>query len=437
MRVLVENGEYWLNNKGDQAILDVSVRRCAERWPGARIGVLTSAPRLLQAYQPAAEPIWYERGGAWNGRGPIGLPGVADLLDRLGPSRTGPVLNGWDAVVARATRIRRRSSPPTPPPAGGSALHRDGGTLPDALAEASGVIAVGGGYLTDVDRPQTVRTLDLLEYATARRIPTAMLGQGLGPLADADLRERASRILPVVGLIALREGLRGPTLLRELGVPDDRVVVTGDDAVELGHGLRQDRLGTAIGVCLRIADYSPVGEATRAAVRRGLRAAALEHRAPLAPVLISEHAAEDRRATLPLVEGAGEVLPPLGRFATARELVARVGGCRVMVTGAYHAAVFAMSQGIPVVGLSSSRYYDDKFEGLADMFGCGLDLVRFGAAADADGASVEERLVASIAGLWREAPGLRAALLESACHQVELSREAFERAAKLVETGAP
>src|ERR687889_2952062 len=41
MRVLVENGEYWLNNKGEQAILDVSVRRCAERWPEARIGVLT------------------------------------------------------------------------------------------------------------------------------------------------------------------------------------------------------------------------------------------------------------------------------------------------------------------------------------------------------------------------------------------------------------
>jgi polysaccharide pyruvyl transferase WcaK-like protein len=434
MRVLVENGEYWLNNKGDQAILDVSVRRCAERWPGARIGVLTSAPRLLQAYQPTAEPVWYQRGGAWIGRGPLGFPAVADLLDRLGPARTGPVLNGWDAAVARATRIRRRSSPPPQPaPAGGRDLHRDGGTLPDALAEASGVIAIGGGYLTDVDRSQTGRTLDLLEYATAQRIPTAMLGQGIGPLTDADLRERASRILPAVGLIALREGLRGPDLLRELGVGDDRIMVTGDDAVELGYGLRQDRLGAALGVCLRIADYSPVGEATRAAVRRGLAAAALEHRAPLAPVPISEHAAEDRRATLPLVEGAAEVLPPPGRFAAARELIGRVGGCRVMVTGAYHAAVFAMSQGIPVVGLSSSRYYDHKFEGLADMFGCGLDLVRLDA--DAGGESVEERLVAAVAALWRKAPDLRAALLESASHQVELSRGAFERAAELVETG--
>jgi polysaccharide pyruvyl transferase WcaK-like protein len=428
MRVLVENGEYWLNNKGDQAILDVSVRRCAERWPEARIGVLTSAPRLLQAYVPAAEPIWYKRGGSWNGRGPVGLPGVADLLDRLGPSRTGPVLNGWDAVVARAARLRRR---PSPPPAGGLALHRDGGTLPDALADASGVMAIGGGYLTDVDRFQTARTLDLLEYAAARGIPTALLGQGIGPLEDADLRERASRVLPAVGLIALREGLRGPALLRQLGVRDDRILVTGDDAVELGYELHRDRLGGAIGVCLRIAEYSPVGGAMRTAVRRGLHAAALEHRAPLAPVIISEHAAEDREATLPLVEGAGEVLRPPGRFASARELIGRVGDCRLLVTGAYHAAVFAMSQGIPVVGLSSSQYYDDKFLGLADMFGCGLELVRFGT--DADGDRVEEELLAAASQLWRKAPDLRASLLESASHQIQLSREAFERAAALIE----
>lgn len=428
MRVLVENGEYWLNNKGDQAILDVSVQRCAERWPGARIGVLTSAPRLLQAYHPAAEPVWYERGGAWRGRGPVGIPGVADLLERLGPSRTGPLLNGWDAVVARATRVGRRSSSP----GGGAALHRDGGRLPDALAEASGVLAVGGGYLTDVDRFQAGRTLDLLEYAAARGIPTAMLGQGIGPLEDAGLRERAARILPAVGLIALREGLRGPGLLRGLGVPDDRMVVTGDDAVELGYEQHPDGLGTAIGVCLRIADYSPVAATTRAAVGRALRAAAVGHRAALVPVIISEHGAEDRRSTLPLVEGSAEVVPSPGRFTSARELIRRVGTCRVVVTGAYHAAVFAMSQGIPVVGLSSSQYYDDKFQGLADVFGCGLDLVRVG---DADGTGVEERLLAAVTELWREAPELRAGLLESASHQIERSRDAFARAAELVESG--
>jgi hypothetical protein len=211
-------------------------------------------------------------------------------------------------------------------------------------------------------------------------------------------------------------------------------VVTGDDAVELGYERRRDQLGTAIGVCLRAADYSPVGDATRAAVRRGLLEAARDRRAPLAPVIISEHGAEDRRATLPLVEGAAEVLPPPGRFASAADVVDRVGGCRVMVTGAYHAAVFALSQGIPVVGLSSSQYYDDKFEGLAGMFGCGVDLVRIGA--DADVATVEERVCRAASGLWRDAADLRAALLDSAVHQVRLSRAAFGRAAELIDAGA-
>ena len=106
-----------------------------------------------------------------------------------------------------------------------------------------------------------------------------------------------------------------------------------------------------------------------------------------------------------------------------------------MVTGAYHAAVFALSQGIPVVGLSSSQYYDDKFEGLADMFGCGVDLVRIGADADSD--TVEERVCRAASGLWRDAADLRAALLDSAVHQVRLSRAAFERAAELIGAGAP
>ena len=78
--------------------------------------------------------------------------------------------------------------------------------------------------------------------------------------------------------------------------------------------------------------------------------------------------------------------PPLGRFASPWALARQVGRCRIVVSGAYHVAVFALAQGIPVVGLSSSRYYDDKFEGLAAMFGTGLELVRL------DGDDVEDRL---------------------------------------------
>jgi polysaccharide pyruvyl transferase WcaK-like protein len=437
MRLIVENGEYWLNNKGDLAILDISVRRIAQRWPDARIGVLTSAPRLLRAYEPSVEPICYQRGGNWTRRS-----SRRGLTGGLGPEMTGPLLNAIDAGVALPGKVARRlrrlvsgdhaeesSSSPADPDR--LLLSRDGGRLPNALANASAVIAIGGGYLTDVDRFQTERTLDLLEYATDNRIPTVMIGQGIGPMHDPDLLRQAARVFPRVDLIALREGVRGPDLLRSLGVAAERILVTGDDAVELGYATRRADLGSDIGVCLRVADYSPVDVGIRATVGRVLCAAASESAAGLVPLIVSEHAQEDRRSTLPLLAGSSGAIEPLGRFASARSLSRQVGRCRIVVTGAYHVGVFALSQGIPVVGLSTSRYYDDKFQGLADMFDTDLELVRL------DGDEIEDHLRESIRRTWKQAPELRTSLLESAMRQIDASRVAFDRAAALIDTRSP
>jgi polysaccharide pyruvyl transferase WcaK-like protein len=430
LRVLVENGEYWLNNKGDLAMLDVMVRRIARWWPHARIGVLTSAPALLAAYEPAVEPIFSLRGGDWPRRRRL-----ASVVGRWGPAATGPLLNGVDAARALPRRIARRLRREHPPGDRSSeasgvdrqSLGRDGGRLPNALGDTDVVIAIGGGYLTDVDRAQTERTLDLLEYATEHGIPTAMVGQGVGPLRDNELLRHAARVLPRIDLIALREGVRGPELLRSLGVPADRMVVTGDDAIELSYATRNAGRGSAIGACLRVAEYSPVDDRTRTAIGRVLRATAAERTADLIPLIVSEHAAEDRRSTLPLIDHSPAATTPLGRFASPWALARQVGRCRIVVSGAYHVAVFALAQGIPVVALSSSRYYDDKFEGLAAMFGTGLELVR------SDSDDVEDRLRGSICRLWERAPDLRAALLEAAARQIDASRAAFEQAATIID----
>ncbi|WP_064255802.1 polysaccharide pyruvyl transferase family protein [Rhodococcus sp. D-6] len=415
VRVLLENGEYWLNNKGDLAILDETVRRFAERWPHARIGVLTSAPALLRAYEPRVDAICYQRGGSWPRR--RRRPGPASLL---GPGIAGAPMNAWDAAVAVPGRITRRVRHVR-----GTA--DEDRTVPDAVATASVVVAIGGGYMTDIDRFQTERTLTLLERAADLGIPTAMTGQGFGPLTAPDLLERAAQVLPRVDLIGLREDLRGPELLHSLGVPADRVVVTGDDAVELGYSTRRAELGTDLGVCLRVAEYSPVGAAISDAVGRAVREKAAAHAAHLVPLIVSEHDAEDRRSTMPLLAEYSGTIPPLGRFAGARALSHRVGRCRMIVTGAYHVAVFALSQGISVVGLSTSRYYDDKFAGLSSMFGTGIETVRL----DEDG--MPDRLRAVIGKVWADAPDMRSELLTRAERQIRASRAVFDRIGDLVE----
>jgi polysaccharide pyruvyl transferase WcaK-like protein len=108
----------------------------------------------------------------------------------------------------------------------------------------------------------------------------------------------------------------------------------------------------------------------------------------------------------------------------------RVSDCRVLVTGAYHLAVFALSQGIPVVAVTSSEYYDDKFLGLADMFGTGLVMIDLGER------DLAERLSSAIAAAWQDAPVVRAPLRAAAERQIALSRAAFDEVFAIVERSA-
>lgn len=431
IRVLVENGEYALRNRGDLAMMAITVRRLRERWPDARIGMLTDQPRVLRALLPEAEPVYAATGGHWARSG-----FASEAIRATGTTMIGPAALHWRAAsdvpkerlrrIRAAAKTKLRPSGTDAPAAELRAAQR-----PAALADASLVIAQGGGYLTDVDLYQAHRVLDLLEQAAALGIPTVMLGQGIGPMRDAGLLKHAAAVLPGVDVIALREGRRGPGLLADLGVAPGRILVTGDDAVEFGYGLRRAGLGVDLGVCLRVADYSRVGDPARAALTTVLHSCATQFDAALAPLIVSEYDSEDRRATLPLLVGADRVRPAVRRARTATDVVRQVSGCRMLVTSTYHLAVFALSQGIPAVALSASQYYDDKFHGLAGMFGTGLRIVRL------DDSAFEQQLTDAVRELWTTAPALRDRLQDKATEQIAAGRMALERVFRLVEGGAP
>ncbi|MEC3955843.1 polysaccharide pyruvyl transferase family protein [Nocardia sp. CDC153] len=444
-RILIENSEYWLRNYGDLAMLEVTVRRIRERWPLATVGVMTESPALVAAYFPGVLGITV------GDRDPWGAPGrIERFAAAAGPAVAGPpavaALRARAWALPKAIRARdllrdtlsRRSSAAEPEASSTSEAVPTEDVVPRierrhpgaarAVRESSLVVALGGGYMTDADIPQAGRVLDLLEYACGAGIPAAMVGQGLGPLRDPELRARATQALGKLPLIALRERRRGPELLESLGVPSSAVVVTGDDAIELAQAKRKVSPGNDIGVCLRVAKYSPVAARAQETVGSALRAAASEFGARLVPLIIAETpGSPDRATTVPLVEGSANPVEPVGRFVRPGAVATAVGRCRMLVTGAYHLAVFALSQGIPVVGLTSTEYYDDKFLGLADMFGGGVRLVHL------DDPELNAHLPAAIRAAWDEAPVLREPLRASADAQVLASRAAFERLFGLLE----
>jgi polysaccharide pyruvyl transferase WcaK-like protein len=98
----------------------------------------------------------------------------------------------------------------------------------------------------------------------------------------------------------------------------------------------------------------------------------------------------------------------------------------VVVTGAYHAAVFALAQGVPAVVLAANEDYFEKFRGLANQFDVGCRIVSLSIP------SLARDLAAAIDVTWEEADRVRPVLREAAWRQARNSEVAYARLPGLV-----
>jgi hypothetical protein len=295
-----------------------------------------------------------------------------------------------------------------------------------ATLEATDLLVFcGQGTIADAGGRHAHVMLDTAAAAAARGVPGVMMGRGIGPLADPELIAHARAVLPHVSLISLRERLCGPAVLADLGVPLERVVMTGDDAVELAYGAPRPLWPIGLGVHLRTAPEAVTEEAVFAEVRGAVLAAARRFEAQLVPLPISHHAvgANDARTLRRLLGGPPDLTIDPATLDTPDRLIRAAGRCRVVVTGAYHAAVFALSQGVPTICLGRSAYYLTKFHGLTDLFGAGCRVL------DLADSALGSTLSAAIEWGWAEAQATAPQLLAAARRQIELGRSAYARLA--------
>jgi polysaccharide pyruvyl transferase WcaK-like protein len=412
VRILVEPSDYRLRNLGDMAMLRVGVRRLRALWPTAQIQVLSDTPDELRAFCPEATPLstcgrrtWFDR------------PPFPESSRRRLPVRILRRLDGWlkaERPLLRA-RIARKAF---------RAWGEDGPELVrflDAVIQADLLVVTGMGGIADCFPSFASELLDVVELAIALGRPTAMLGQGIGPLEDHRLRARARTVLPRVDLIALREERAGGPLLRSLGVPAAHVVTTGDDAIELSHERCPGALGNGLGVNLRCADYAAVDLAVADRVRPVLQGAARQRGVPLVALPLSRVPGEADAPSIERMIGSYADRAEGGEIDSPQRLIEKVRGCRVVVSGSYHPGVFALAMGIPVVGVAASAYYRDKFAGLESQFPGGCTLIRI------EEAGFEERLAHAIDRAWDDAEHRRAGLLADAARQIEWSWAAYRR----------
>ena len=420
MNILVDSCSYNCQNVGDLAMLAVAVSRLRELWPSASIEVITNAPDRVARLCGDV--------------GTVPVRGRRLLLQNrmIGPARRwlpAGMAESWDRFEERLVLRRPRLSGASLAIKGalGGRNVSDATTFLDALDRADLLVVNGAGILTDAFLENAIGILATLELAARRGVPTALLGQGIGPIADPVLWKAAARVLPLVTLIGVRESLASLPLLLSLGVRPDRVIVTGDDAVELAFSALSARTTVArenaatIGVNVRVASYADVDPEMLLSLRRALTAVGQALHARLVAIPIAHHGGRMDVDTLrSLLDGLGDT-DGGASLDSPQRVIDRVGECRVVVAGSYHAAVFALSQGIPVVALVKSPYYVNKMVGLRDQFGAGCEIVRL------DEGDVAGRVRGAVERAWADAERVRAPLLQAAADQIHRGRSAYAR----------
>jgi polysaccharide pyruvyl transferase WcaK-like protein len=212
-------------------------------------------------------------------------------------------------------------------------------------------------------------------------------------------------------------------------VPSEAIRVTGDDAIELAYKCRSDLPGTAIGVNTRVSSYSMMDSESMGECRRVVNSFAKKHSALLLPVPISFYPQEsDIDAAAAMIDEKSRVPSPSSTIVDPSAIIGMVRQCRIVLTGSYHSAVFALAQGIPAVGIVRSQYYRTKFLGLMDQFETECDVV------SVDDDRFGEMLGDAAEKAWENSEKWRGGLLNAAERQMEAGRGLYDEMYRFVES---
>ena len=429
-----------MRNKGNNALLQAAMEKLGKYWPNASYEVITLAPNLLRMYFPYAYPV-----------SPDSLNRIQSKFNKYQRFTPRPLLwlifelreeiwHRWTMlknslvnlgivcwVSGRFSKEKVFDTRNALKETDSSDINFKKQNLTEAISGFDLLVTTGGGYMCDSDKTLLLSVLNRLEAAIIRKIPTFMVGQGIGPLEDPELLSRAREILPGVDFILYRNLRNGLPLLHSLGILPERIILTGDDAIEMTYRARSSSWGNGIGVSLRVAHYTQVEKQHIDNIRKVLHRAAKDHKSPLIAVPISSaHHESDITFIKQILAGYIDSSIGWRKLDPPLDTINRVRKCRVVVTGTYHGAIFALAQGIPVVGLAKSAEYFNKLSELSDEFGPGCQVLQL------DDKCLAAKLKEAIDNYWSSAEMIRPSLLEAASRQIEWQNSAYQRIYELV-----
>ena len=295
----------------------------------------------------------------------------------------------------------------------------------------------GGGNLTSTCAPLLRLRSLLAGCAQANGIPVVVTGQQVGPALTPTDEALLRRWLPRCALVGVRDRLSFGKAL-ELGVPPDRLVLSGDDALDLEAeayplpGRCAGRVRPLIGLSL----HNPAPAAGRQAVLAGMVACLAPWLAAVeADILMLPHlrAAVPHRCDVRFardfaaLSGLGERIRIVDD-AACRDVHIKYLTSQLdfLVTTRFHGAVFALSSSVPVVSFHTDAYSRSKMDGLFDYFGAEVRSSQWG--------MPEARL--RVEACWEQRPQQRARLHEAREAVMRPHMEARQSLVSLLEAKA-
>lgn len=255
------------------------------------------------------------------------------------------------------------------------------GLVLNEIKNAAVLLICGGGNLTSTyGRLLRFRSL-LAGYAVACGVPVVVTGQQIGPALTPDDAGILRDWLPHAELVGVRDEDISVRLGRELGVEEGRLAVTGDDAIGLEAVPVSIRWPSAFELrpVIGLSLHNPGSAGQRAEWVESFKAWLIPWlRVCDARILILPHLRADvvHRCDVQLAQEllVGSGLDDRTRWIEGAEfrdgtIKHLTGLCDFVVTTRYHGAVFALTNGVPVMALSFDDYTDSKFNGLFRYFG--------------------------------------------------------------------
>jgi polysaccharide pyruvyl transferase WcaK-like protein len=409
MKILIDNGEPQFSNLGDLALLLSAYSALKSEWPEAEIFTFALKPERLREVLPGAKPVHpYDR-SRWSGVMAVGW--MAESHSSL--------LKSGARIFRNIVSARLISHLIDLAPGECRSKGLEFARFARFLGEIDLYVWAGGGYLADHFGSLATQFANTLEYMANKRVPSVAFGLGIGPLDRPRIATAVKGSMQNLSFIGLRDGL-SKRLLQNWLLPESKLCVTGDDAIALAFPHRPSQIGQNLGISLRATYYSGLSETHFQSISHVLRAFCEKHDVGLVSIPIARQDLATNRSI-----GNDELRFTEPEF-TIEAVLKNVSSCRVVVTGSYHAAVFALSMGVSVVAVAATDYYRQKFAGLKEQFGGLLEILSFDASTGFP--IFAESLAKLVEDAWGTAPDRQAALIQKAEAQIATGQAFRKRA---------